>query len=208
MRNHSFTDLSPKKSSFLGDLHEGLNKEQKSISPKYFYDEKGSQLFDEICELEEYYPTRTELSILERVSKELSSYIDEGTNLIEYGSGSSLKIKLLLDHCKKINSYTALDISKEHLISSTKKLAEKYTELEIEAIYADYMELDVSHFNARKNKMVFFPGSTIGNLERQDAEKLLKSTREIVGDKGYALIGIDLQKILKFLKKPTMIEKV
>ena len=82
----------------------------------------------------------------------MSSYIDEGTNLIEYGSGSSLKIKLLLDHCKKINSYTALDISKEHLISSTKNLAKKYTELEIEAIYFDYA---CFAFNDEKTKWFF-----------------------------------------------------
>ena len=155
MENHTFEDWSPKNSNFLSDLVSGFKKPQKTIHAKYFYDKKGSEIFDEICELEEYYPTRTEISILQKLSKELDTFLTNNSSLIEYGSGSSIKIRTLLDNSQKVSSYTALDISKEHLLDATKEIAASYQELSISAIHADYMDMDYDYFKRLENKIVF-----------------------------------------------------
>ena len=201
MQNHKFEDWAPKKSDFLEDVIAGLKKKQKSIQAKYFYDKRGSEIFDEICRLEEYYPTRTELSILETVSEELDFFLNDDTTLIEYGSGSSTKIKKILNNSLKIKAYMALDISKDYLIDSTKLIAQNYRHLSVTAIHADYMSMRYNYFDKISNKIVFFPGSTIGNLNEVEAIDLLASTREVLSGNGYALIGIDLRKDVETLKK-------
>ena len=201
MKNHTFEDWSPRKSNFLNDVITGLKNTQKSIQAKYFYDKKGSEIFDEICDLEEYYPTRTEVSILQKLTKELDSFLKENSSLIEYGSGSSTKIRTILDNSQKVASYTALDISKDHLLEATKEIASNYQNLSINAIHADYMNMNYDYFTRLDNKIVFFPGSTIGNLKEEEAKTLLSNTRKVLTNDGYALIGFDLQKDIEIIKR-------
>ncbi|MFO7445457.1 MAG: L-histidine N(alpha)-methyltransferase, partial [Ignavibacteriaceae bacterium] len=122
----------------LSEVTEGLNKPQKQLPSKLFYDEYGSQLFNEICELDEYYPTRTEIRIMQDNIKEISALLGEGTLLVELGSGSSIKIRLLLDNIPGLAGYVPVDISTEHLVQSANELKELYPHIDIFPLAADY----------------------------------------------------------------------
>ncbi|MEY2978824.1 MAG: L-histidine N(alpha)-methyltransferase [Prochlorotrichaceae cyanobacterium] len=197
MNNFSFYDLQPKISNFRDEVLAGLNKQQKQIPPKFFYDDYGSKIFDQICELEEYYPTRTEFSILQQHCSDIADQIGENSLIIEYGSGSSQKICLLLDSLKKPLAYMPIDISREHMLSASKTIADKYPDLEVLAVCADYtteMLLPDYDHPSLKKKVIFFPGTTIGNLEPEQAVQLLKRSAAIVGSGGGMLIGFDMKK--------------
>ncbi len=181
---------------FLGDVVQGLGQTPKRLPSKYFYDERGSQLFDQICELEEYYLTRTELAIIEQYADEMAYQLSEDVLLVEFGSGSSLKTRLLLDRLKRPAGYVPVDISAEHLRSAAHVLRKQFPAIEILPLVADFTQPLRLPVAKRKpsHTAVFFPGSTIGNFEPDEACLILKQIAEMVGDQGGLLIGIDLQK--------------
>lgn len=192
-----FIDLKPVGDNFLEDVWQGLENQPKQLLPKYFYDLKGSQLFDQICHLEEYYPTRTEISILDDYSDEIDQVLEPKTALIEFGSGSSTKIRKLLDQSAKIRAYVPIDISKTHLQQAAERINQAYPKLAVTAICADYTNIDEFPTIAEQDNLtraVFFPGSTIGNLLRTEAIALLKNTHHWIGQDGILIIGIDLIK--------------
>ena len=125
---------------FLEDVLDGLGQAEKTLPAKYFYDERGSRLFDEICELEEYYPTRTETSLLARHAGAIAEQVGKGVTLLELGSGSSTKVRLLLDRLDEPAAYIPVDISKEHLEASAARLAADYPGLKVKPVFADYVQ--------------------------------------------------------------------
>jgi dimethylhistidine N-methyltransferase len=198
----SFYDYHPQPADFRAEALAGLREEPKRIAPKFFYDKRGSELFDRICELDEYYPTRTETAILEQYAGEIAALVGEDSMLIEYGSGSSRKIRVLLDALGGRLTYIAIDISKEHLLESAAALSEAYPDLEVIAVCADYtrpFDLPASSRRPSGNRVVFFPGSTIGNLNPLDARRFLQTTAGRLGPNGSLLIGVDLKKDPKVL---------
>lgn len=190
-----FYDHHPKPADFYTDVMEGLQREQKVIPPKYFYDQRGSQLFDAICELPEYYPTRTELGILKDNAREIAECIGPECLLVEPGSGSSYKVRTLLDSMQP-QAYIPMDISKTHLIQAASKLSDDYPWLEVHASCIDFTEkLHLpDELPAVEKKVAFFPGSSIGNFEPLDAIHFLADMAEMVGQDGGLLIGVDLKK--------------
>jgi dimethylhistidine N-methyltransferase len=180
--------------TFIEEVLQGLAAHPKRIAPKYFYDERGSRLFDAICELPEYYPTRTEMAILESCADEVARLAGSGCTLIELGSGASRKIRLLLETLRPCH-YLGVDISREFLIESARRLAADYPWLEVHAACADFsQELEVPDATATGRRLAFFPGSTIGNFEPYEALSFLQRMRRLVLPDGALLIGVDLKK--------------
>ncbi len=180
----------------LSEIIEGLSRQQKTLSPKFFYDERGSKLFDAICELPEYYLTRTELSIMQANMDEIVTLVGPHASLFEFGSGSSLKTHMLLKALDRIAAYVPVDISKEHLLAAAESIAAKYPDIEVWPVLADFMQpfqLPNPTVMPIKN-IVYFPGSTIGNFSPEDAHRLLQVMHLEAGENGALLIGVDLQK--------------
>ena len=193
-----FVDIQPKKKiEFYEAVLEGLSLPQKTISPKFFYDERGSKIFDKICDTPEYYVTRTEIALLNDIQEELNSLVEPGVAVAEYGCGSSIKIKALLSALPEPSHYIAIDISKSHLIATAKEIALDYSNISVGAICADFMEPidwpESAYFESIK-RFAFFPGSTVGNLQPSEAIQFLKYVRHLVGDEGTFLIGVDMKK--------------
>jgi len=187
----------------LDELIEGLRKPEKTISPKYFYDERGSQLFEEITRLPEYYPTETELGIMQDNISEIASLVGRQASLIEFGSGSSLKTRVLLEHLDELAAYVPVDISEDHLLESAKQIREEFPGLDVLPVVADFtqpFQLPDPKVMPLRN-IVYFPGSTIGNFTRDEAEDLLRVMYGEAGAGGALLIGADLQ------KDPAIIER-
>lgn len=181
---------------FLHDTIQGLSGDRKSLPCKYFYDERGSKLFEKICELDEYYLTRVEICIMEQHAKSIASQIDSDVMLVEYGSGSSVKTRLLLEALIRPAAYVPVDISAEHLLGTADNLRAAYPEIEILPVVADFtkpFQLPEST-SAPSHVALYFPGSTIGNFSEQDAGDLLAFMSNMLGRQGGLLIGIDLQK--------------
>lgn len=174
----------------------GLRKTQKMLSPKYFYDDAGSRLFEEITELPEYYLTDSELEIMTRHIDEMTGMIGEQASLIEFGSGSSMKTRMLLEHMHSPAVYVPVDISEEHLYESQLSIQADFPEIEVLHVVADFTQpFDLP--NPRTiplRNVVYFPGSTIGNFEYEDALSLLRVMHTEAGANGALLIGVDLQK--------------
>ena len=192
--NVSFDDQHPGQGDASRELLLGLAQPQKRVNPKFFYDERGSQLFDQITRLPEYYPTRSELAILQQYREQIAHYCGEGCVIIEPGSGSSEKVRLLLDALKPA-AYVPLDISADFLRQSAIRLGSEFSHIQIHAICADFAhnwslpgDLPVG------KRVVFYPGSTIGNLDPHDALGFLKRMRQWVVEDGGLLIGVDLHK--------------
>ena len=190
------TDFEPERGSFLADVLRGLSKPRKSMPTQYLYDERGSELFEEICELQEYYPTRTELAIMDEHIAAMAEAIGPGALVIEYGSGSSIKTRLLLDALDDPSAYVPVDISREHLMRSAVALSAKFPGLEVLPVCADFtVPFDVPEPSQHPNRrVVYFPGSTIGNFEPDDAVALLQTMAQEAGPGGGLLIGVDLRK--------------
>jgi dimethylhistidine N-methyltransferase len=183
-------------SSFLDDVLRGLAAPRKAIPPKYFYDEAGSRLFERICELPEYYPTRTEMAIMERHVDEMVTLLGPDTQLVEFGSGASVKTRLLVDRLEP-SLYVPIDISEAALSAACKALALMFPWLNISAVIADFTRpIKLPEFVGIpvRRKVVYFPGSTIGNFTPDEALEFLKGVREMVGPGGMLLIGVDLKK--------------
>lgn len=181
---------------FLADALAGLSVRPKFLPCKYFYDAHGSRLFDEITGLVEYYPTRTELGIMELYVEEMVECFGPRCLLVEYGSGSSLKTRVLLEHMVEPAGYVPIDISTEHLADSVRTLKATYPHLDIRPISADYTTTFVlpnEGFGAAR-VVVYFPGSTIGNFRPAAAREFLARMASVAGASGGLLIGVDLHK--------------
>lgn len=196
-----FHDLHVPASDFRQDILTGLQAEHKHIAPKYFYDAEGSRLFDEICQLPEYYLTRTEIALLKRHGPEIAACLGPDVTLLELGSGSSVKIRLLLEALQPL-LYVPVDISREHLLQSAKTLAEDFPWLTVHAICGDYaVPCDWPvHAPPNSRRIAYFPGSSIGNFTPRQALKLLGRIAALLGDGGGLLIGVDLIKDREILE--------
>lgn len=179
----------------------GLQASPKRLSPIWFYDEAGSALFDRISELPEYYVTRAEIEIMRSHAQEMAGLIGPDAALIEYGSGSSLKTRILLDALVSAFVYVPVDISRAHLQRAADALALDYPRVSVEPLCADFTaEIELPPLvRAASRRIVYFPGSTIGNFERADAIQLLRAIRGIIEPGGAALIGVDLRKSVDVL---------
>nr|WP_077036662.1 L-histidine N(alpha)-methyltransferase [Pelomonas sp. KK5] len=179
---------------FAADLHAALSRRPRSISPKYFYDEIGSHLFEQICELPEYYPTRTELALLQRHAREMADCIGPRAQLVEYGAGALRKVRLLLDKLERPHSFVPVDISGTHLLAACAELAQDHPALAITPVVADFTQPhDLPARPADGRRVGFFPGSSIGNFTPAEAQDFLAmAAQELRG--GGLLIGIDLVK--------------
>ena len=190
-------DYEPKHDDFCEQVMAGLRRERKELPCKFFYDERGSKLFDAICSLDEYYPTRTEEALLRDNGDKIAALIGKRAELIEFGCGSLKKVRSLLEAMDEPARFVPIDISKKHLVSAAENLAKDFPELEITPICADFSEpirLPNSRIGNVQKTVGFFPGSTIGNFSRPEAIIFLKSIAEIIGRGGDLVIGVDLKK--------------
>jgi len=179
---------------FYQSVVNGLTSSPKTLPCKYFYDEKGSYLFDQICQTPEYYVTRTETALLRKILPEIAAIIDPGSDILEFGSGAGQKIRLLLDGLRNPASYTPMDISESALLESVVGLRADYPDINIRPWVGDYtIDLinnleNLSHLNQR---VVFFPGSTISNFRPEEAKCFLERVSAWLGENGVLLIGVD-----------------
>lgn len=189
-------DCEPATDDLRADVLTGLGKEQKELPCKLFYDEYGSALFDAICETKDYYPTRTEIGIMQQHGPHIARQIGHLDTLIEYGSGSSVKTRLLLDEAAHLRTYVPIDISREHLMMSAERISDAYEHLDVCPVCADYTRpFTLPPACARAAaRAVYFPGSTIGNFEPGEAQAFLKRIAATCGSDGSLLIGVDLRK--------------
>lgn len=189
-----FYDYHPPAADFRAEVLNGLTGFPKAIPPKYFYDARGSQLFDAICELDEYYPTRAELAILQTYRHDIAAVMGTGCLLVEPGSGSSTKVRALLDVLRP-HTYVPLDISREQLIAAARSIAEDYPWLHIRAACTDFTRsLELPYPPGGARRAAFFPGSSLGNFEPRDATAFLANIGRALGPGSGLLIGIDLKK--------------
>ncbi len=189
-------DYEPSTNVFLDDVWAGLSQPAKRLPSKYFYDQQGCMLFDAICELDEYYVTRTELAIMRREALDISARIGPRAEIVEFGSGSSIKTRLLLDGLRQPTAYIPIDIARGHLAATAAQLRVRYPNLEVAPLCADFSEwFEPPECNgAAQRRVVYFPGSTLGNFEPDDADTLLARMAAMAGPGGGLLIGIDLHK--------------
>ncbi len=203
MTEISFKNIKPERDIFFTDVCTGLSAKQKYLPSKYFYDETGSDLFARICETPEYYPTRTELDIMRDHIQSMVCRLGRDCLLIEYGSGSVDKVRLLLEHCDHLAGFIPIDISEDHLKEAVLDLKRDYPELKVHALFADFThavhlpEVDFP-FNKR---VVYFPGSTIGNFTDSEAVEMLNAMHSFLDVGDGLLIGIDLKKDVSVLER-------
>jgi len=197
----AFHDLAPGEENFRDAVRCGLGRGRKAIPCKFFYDARGSVLFEEICRLPEYYPTRTEIAILEENSTDIADQMGPHCRLIEFGSGASHKVRILLQALDRPTAYVPVDISREHLRDAAISLAEDFPSVPVIAVCADYSRpFPMPPLPGIKGKRVgFFPGSTIGNFEPDAAVAFLDNYARILGPGGEMLIGVDLKKETEIL---------
>ena len=189
-------DVSPGPEQFREDVLKGLRKHQKELPSKYFYDDKGARLFEEICTLDEYYIPRTEARIMEDCIGELAEIIGPCAFLLEYGSGSCEKVRFLLDNLASPTAYSPIDISGEQLSRVSEELSQAYPHIEILPVCADYTgDFDLpSPDGVCDRNVVYFPGSTISNFDPEPAVRFLRHIAGVCGEGGGLLIGVDLKK--------------
>jgi dimethylhistidine N-methyltransferase len=182
----------------------GLRAEPKQIEPIWFYDARGSELFERICNTPEYYVTRTELGILRANAPQMAAALGPRVALIEPGSGASLKTRLLLEALESTRCYIPVDISREHLLATARRLRDDYPSLVVQPVCADFTQAftipDVALRDASR-RVVYFPGSSIGNFSRESAIDLLMRWRGIIGTNGAILLGIDRVKPTPILER-------
>jgi dimethylhistidine N-methyltransferase len=189
-------DFGPERAQLREEVLAGLQKSQKELPCKLLYDERGSRLFGQICELEEYYPTRTEMAIMRAYAPEMASLLGRGCLLIEYGSGGSTKTRILLDQLPDLAGYVPIDISRGELARSAAALVSDYPSLEVLPVCADYTEpIDLpTPSRPVARRVAYFPGSTIGNFDPEPARHFLRTVAAECGPAGALLIGVDLRK--------------
>ena len=193
-RAPAFTDR------FRADVLAGLARPHKRLPAKYFYDAAGSALFDRICELPEYYPTRTELGILAAHAADMADRLGPDCLLIELGAGSLTKVRFLLDHLRRAAGYVPVDVSGEHLASAARTLAADYPHLSVRPVAADFTTPFAVPPLAARRRVVYFPGSTLGNFTPAEADALLTRVAALVGPGGGLLLGVDLVKPIEVLE--------
>jgi dimethylhistidine N-methyltransferase len=182
-------------SAFADDVLAGLSAERKTLPCQYFYDEHGSELFERITDAPEYYPTRTETAILRDCAGEIVAGTPTGSVLIEFGSGSSRKTEILLAALDKLAAYVPIDVSSTALDDARARLARRFPGLRVETVVGDFRSTLVLPEDLRDSpRMGFFPGSTIGNFQRDDAVDLLASMATMMGGGGRLIVGVDLRK--------------
>ena len=187
------------KARFHKDVVAGLSLPQKALPPKYFYDARGSRLFEAICGLREYYPTRAELQLMRTHMGAIARFAGRGCALIEYGSGDSRKSRLLIEAARP-SVYVPVDISADALHGAAARLARRFPRLAIRAVHGDFSRpLKIPVARAPGQRVVYFPGSTIGNLTPAEAHAFLRATRRQVGPRGAMLVGVDLKKDVALL---------
>ena len=186
----------PESADFLADVIAGLSSNPRTIPSKYFYDERGAALFQKICELPEYYVTRTEIDILDRCRADIASQLGPSVELIGLGTGAGTKTRILVEALEKPAAYIPVDISEKQLRKSSAIFRKIFPHLEVLPVCADYLQpvvLPSSRHKAARN-VVYFPGSTIGNFEPNEALEFLRRIANVSGRGGGLLIGVDLQK--------------
>lgn len=202
----SFVNISKSKNDFDSDLKEiifGLTKNKKAINSKFLYDEKGSDLFEEITTLDEYYPTRTEMEILENSKGKLFDLVSPNPVIVEFGSGSLLKINKLTKVLNTPLEYIPIDISKDYLFNNASVFSKNNNNIKVTAICSDFNDTKKIReiIGKRKNIVGFFPGSTIGNFHPKEASLLLKKFGNIIGKNNILIVGVDLKKDIKIIEK-------
>ena len=193
---YQFHDLHPDFQNFCDDVLNGLAQPHKALAPKYFYDARGSELFEAICDLPEYYPTRTELAMMQVGAREMARLLGPDCLLIEYGAGSGRKTRVLIEALAPA-VYVAIDISRTALEQCAVELAAAYPAVKVAAVCADYsrpMVLPVIEGIQPRRRVIYFPGSTIGNFTRDDALGFLRHAHVLAGADGAMLVGVDLKK--------------
>lgn len=196
-----FHNLKPNAGSFLDDVIAGLSQAQKAINPKYFYDERGSALFEAICALPEYYPTRTEIELMRTHGHEMAQCLGPGCTIVEYGSGSGRKTRMLIEGVRPV-AYQAIDIAEAQLKAAAESLARAFPNVTIAAVCADYTRpfaFPPLASRGASRRVIFFPGSTIGNFTVAEARGFLQLAREQAGPDGAMLVGVDLKKDVAIL---------
>lgn len=201
-------DLHVPSDTFLADTLAGLAATPKTLQPKYFYDERGSELFEEITELDEYYVTRTEIGIMQRYQAEMCAEFGQSTTLVELGSGASVKTLYLLREAARrgINlTYVPIDISRDFLFKTAADLSSRFPELNVRAVCAEFLDgvrwVKEHDFCGSEQTVVYFPGSTIGNFEQDEARELLRSINSLLRPGDGFLLGTDLIKDRNVLQK-------
>ena len=196
-RTRRSADLEPSGTAddFRRDVLDGLSGAPKSLPCKYLYDAQGSRLFDKICALEEYYPTRTETALLKEHAARIAAAIGPHATIVEFGSGSSEKVAILLKALESPRAYVPIDISHAHMTAAAARLAIDYPEIEVRPVSADYTRpFRLPHDPHAQSYVGFFPGSTIGNFDPREAQAFLADVRLRLGAGGCFLIGVDLKK--------------
>lgn len=181
-------------STFLADMVAGLSKSPKQTSPKYFYDARGSELFEQIMRLPEYYPTRTEMGLLTAHAMELADFCGPNCLLVEPGAGNLAKVRLLLKNLQSPAGFIPVDVSGSHLHHAAHELRLEQPGLNVLPVCADFTTgISLPHV-ASDRRVVFFPGSTLGNFEPHEADRLLASFAQLAGQGGGIILGVDLRK--------------
>ena len=189
-----FHDLHPTVSDLRSDVTQGLANNPRTIPPKYFYDQRGSELFDSITKTEEYYPTQTEIKILRENADDIAKRIGTGSLLVEPGGGSCSKVRILLAGLQPC-AYVPMDISKDHLWAAAEQMSAEFPWLEIHAACTDFtVNMNLPKDMPVSTRVAFFPGSSIGNFDPSQAVDFLATIAQMVGVGGYLLIGVDLKK--------------
>ncbi len=193
----AYLDFAPREESFRDVALAGLTRHRKAIPCRFLYDARGSELFERICELPEYYVTRAETALLAERASEIAARVGPRARLIEFGSGASTKVRLLLSALDQLSSYVPIDISGSMLHQAASAIAADFPALAVIAVCADYMEplrLPALVAATRDRRVGFFPGSTIGNLLPEEAVTFLRGCRELLGPGGAMIVGADLKK--------------
>ncbi len=198
----NLTDLHPSPDDISGDVLAGLSQTPKRLPSKYFYDKRGSELFEQITHQPEYYLTRVELALLQASSAEIADAVGPRAHVVEYGSGSGRKTRILLDALEDPVAYTPIEISRSALLASVERLDREFGDVEVLPVLADFTQPVPLPAPARQaeHALVFFPGSTLGNFTNPEALRLLRAMHQTMGDRGGALLGIDLQKSPEILE--------
>jgi dimethylhistidine N-methyltransferase len=186
--------------AFRADVLAGLSQRQKTLPSRWLYDQRGSELFEEITGLDEYYLTRTETAILRRHAGEMAALCGDGAVLLEYGAGAAIKSEILLDALHAPRMYAPIDIAADFLSQTVERIQDRFLDLPVRPIIADFTaDFDIPADVPARPRAAFFPGSTLGNLGPSDAAALLRRMREHVGERGKAIIGVDLRKDIQTL---------
>lgn len=195
-------DQHPSDEDILNDVLTGLSQQPRRLSSKYFYDSRGSKLFEQICEQPEYYLTRAELALMERHVDDIAEVVGPDVQLVEYGSGSGIKTRMLLQHLVSPVAYVPVEISRSALAASVEQLGAEFPQIEMLPVIADFTQpVDLpTPQRAVGRTVIYFPGSTIGNFEPTAAQGLLETMRSELGEQGAILIGVDR------VKDPAIIE--